>query len=118
MAGLSGVRIVAGFVTALATACALSMSAAAEDGLSQNVGDLVGAPVFAADGQEIGEVAAIAAAGDGTINEIRVTTDSPLGIGARTVVLPPKRYITLQGAIVVDFTAAEFDDLPSTGRAR
>jgi hypothetical protein len=34
----------------------------------------------------------------------------------RTVVLPPGSYVALRGAVVVDFSSAEFDALPTAGR--
>jgi hypothetical protein len=80
--------------------------------------ELMGAPVFASDGPEVAEVTAIAAQGDGSIHEIRVTTASPLGLGVRTILLPASRYKMLRGAVILDFSAEEFDALPSVNKPR
>jgi hypothetical protein len=91
---------------------ATPQSAAPEDSIAA---ELVGAGVFAADGSEVGQVAAVSIGTGGEISEIRITTASPLGVGERTVVLPRGSYIVLRGAVVVDLSRAELDSLPSAG---
>jgi hypothetical protein len=108
---------------ALALFAGLGTSARAQDNnfrpdLTPQISELMGAPVFAADGPEVGEVSAVAMGGDGVITEVRVTTASALGLGVRTVVLPPGSYTALRGAVVVDYRAEAFKGLPSAGKRR
>jgi PRC-barrel domain len=124
---MTRVRLPELVTVALAAALALALvatpgtSARAQDSnvrpdLTPQMSELMGAPVFAANGPEVGEVSAVAMAGDGIITEVRVTTASALGLGMRTVVLPPGTYVALRGAVVVDLSSAEFDALPTAGR--
>jgi hypothetical protein len=75
--------------------------------------ELVGAPVFTADGCEVGQVAAVTVKPDGMIGEMRMTTATPLGIGQRMVVIPLEGIVVLRGAVVLDLSPSELDMLPN-----
>ena len=94
---------------------ALAQTPAPADSLSA---ELIGAPVLTGNGTQVGEVSAVTEGPDGQISEIRVTMASPLGLGQRTVVLPPDSAIVLRGAVVVDLSPAEMDALPSVSQLR
>lgn len=82
--------------------------AISEDG----VGSMVGAPVFAADGVEIGEVAEVVTDSDGQATGLRITTAMHLGIGRRTLILSPDTFTLLRGAAVLDLPSAALASLP------
>ena len=73
---------------------------------------LIGASVYSAEGSEVGTVAAVTVGQDGHINEIRFTTPSRLGLGARTVAVRQDSFVAMEGAVVLDMSAEEVDALP------
>lgn len=75
--------------------------------------DLIGVSVFSAEGMPVGTVSAVSVGADNQISEIRLTTGSPLGLGERTVTVRQESFIVLDGAVVVDLSAAEVDALPT-----
>jgi sporulation protein YlmC with PRC-barrel domain len=76
--------------------------------------DLIGAPVFAADGPEIGEVADISFDDEARPHRLRVTTTAVLGLGfgERTLEIPKRTFMTLRGAVVLDLPADAVKALP------
>ena len=64
--------------------------------------ELIGAPVFANDGTEAGEVADVSFDQELQPQRLRMTIASHLGLGTRTVAIPKGSFITLQGAVVLD----------------
>jgi len=81
-------------------------------GRDPSAADLIGVAVFSAEGTPIGAVSAVSVGADGEISEIRLTTSSPLGLGERTVAITQESFIVLEGAVVIDLSAAEVDALP------
>ena len=75
---------------------------------------LIGIAVYSADGQEVGTISAVTVEPNGDIGEIRLTTSSPLGLGERTVAITQGGFIVLDGAVVLDLSAAEINALPSS----
>ena len=75
--------------------------------------DLIGVSVFSPDGTPVGTVSAVSVGADQQISEIRLTTASPLGLGERTVAIRQESFIVLDGAVVIDLSAAEVDALPT-----
>jgi hypothetical protein len=75
--------------------------------------DLIGVAVFSPDGTPVGTVSAVSVGADDQISEIRLTTASPLGLGERTVAIRQESFIVLDGAVVIDLSAAEVDALPT-----
>jgi sporulation protein YlmC with PRC-barrel domain len=74
--------------------------------------ELMGAPVFAADGQEVGEVADIGFDEEGQVEKIRIVTGAALGLGPRTIDLTKGSFITLRGAVVLEMPADVLQALP------
>jgi sporulation protein YlmC with PRC-barrel domain len=74
---------------------------------------LIGAPVFAADGLKIGQVADVSTTQKNQIDEIRIFTGSTLGFGVRVVSIPQSEFVT-RGEIVLlpNLTSNDVDALP------
>lgn len=79
---------------------------------------LIGVAVYSADGQEVGTVSAVTVESNGDIGEIRLTTASPLGLGERTVTITQGNFVVLDGAVVLDLSAAEVNALPTSQPTR
>lgn len=76
--------------------------------------ELMGAPVFAGDGAEVGKVADISFDDEGQPSRLRMTTGAVLGLGTRTLEIPKGSFMTLRGAVVLDLPAeavAKFAEL-------
>ena len=74
--------------------------------------ELLGAPVFASDGTEVGEVADLLVDEEGQITRLRMKTAALLGIGTRTIELPGGAFIVLRGAVVLELPAEAVQSLP------
>jgi len=72
--------------------------------------------LFARDA-EIGVVADVSVDNDGTIDAIRVRTDSPLGFGERIVEIPTSAFTVLHGIVVLDLTPEQIDQFPDADSA-
>ena len=77
--------------------------------------ELIGAPVFAAGGREIGSVADISFDEQGRPKRLLVATEANLGLGARTVNIPTGTFMVLRGAVVLDWTPEQVQQLPAVG---
>ena len=103
---------------ALAALLTLSTAAYAEEPgkidleTAELAADLIGAPVFAADGKEVGRVADVASDEDGEPVTVRIMTDANLGFGPRTIAVPRRLFTALQGAVVIDLPAEAVRSLP------
>ena len=75
---------------------------------------LIGWPVIAGGSGEIGEVADVALGEDGRPAKIRVRMPSPLGFGERIVEIPASAFTVLRDAVVLDLTAEDVDQFPTT----
>lgn len=82
--------------------------AGVDDGTS-----FIGLPVFALDGAEVGEVVGEDEGSDGLPSAIRIAVAQPMGLGERTIEMPRERYVGLRGAVTLDATAREIDELPA-----
>jgi hypothetical protein len=67
--------------------------------------ELIGAPVFARDGEQVGEVADVRFDDEGRPRALRVKTSAHLGLGTRTVKVPDGAFITLRGAVSLEMPA-------------
>src|SRR5947207_12181488 len=67
--------------------------------------ELIGAPVFAKDGAEVGEVADISFDDELQPDHLRMTTGAVLGLGTRTLEIPRGTFMALRGAVVLDVPA-------------
>ena len=74
--------------------------------------ELVGRPVFAIDGPEVGTVADLQLDESGLPQKLRMTTGHQLGLGQRTLEIPSDAFMTLRGAVVLDVPADEVAFLP------
>jgi len=79
--------------------------------------ELIGAPVFAADGPEIGEVADISFDDEGRPQRLRIVAAAILGLGARTSEIPRGSFTALRGAVVLDLPADAVKTLPELPEA-
>jgi hypothetical protein len=74
--------------------------------------EFIGAPVFAADGAEVGEVADISFDQEGRPYRLRISTGIALGLGERTLEIPKSTFIALRRAVVLDLPAEAVTALP------
>src|SRR6266700_2721306 len=72
---------------------------------AEMVAELIGAPVFAKDGAEVGEVADISFNDELQPDRLRMTTGAALGLGTRTLEVPKGAFIALRGAVVLEVPA-------------
>ena len=72
---------------------------------AEMVASLIGAPVFAKDGAEVGRVADIAVDGELRPKALRMVTGIPMGLGTRTLIIPKGSFIAVDGAVVLDIPA-------------
>jgi sporulation protein YlmC with PRC-barrel domain len=63
------------------------------------VSELIGAPVYSTDGQEVGTVAEIALSEDQQFETHVMKTDRSLGFGERTVQVPVSAFIALRAPL-------------------
>lgn len=72
---------------------------------AEQFAELIGAPVFAKDGPEVGKVAHIALDDDARPFRLRMTTDAALGFGTRTLEIPKGAFMPIRGAVVLEVPA-------------
>lgn len=72
---------------------------------------VVGAPVYASDGYEVGEVVDVSVSDDGEIDAVRVKTGAFLGFGERVLTLSKGYFTVLRGAVVLDLPAEAVETL-------
>ena len=77
----------------------------------QMVEELIGAPVYASDGHEVGEVVDVSMSGGGEVDAIRIKTGTFLGLGERLLVLSKGNFMVLRGAVVLDVPAEAVEAL-------
>lgn len=98
---------VALLTAALTTATRLSAQA-------PSPAQLVGAPVFAADGVKVGQVAEVSTNADGTIHEVRIFTGSSMGFGQRMVSIPHPAFMIGSGSVrLPGFTSDDVEAFPT-----
>ena len=74
--------------------------------------ELMGAPVFGADGAQVGEVADISFDEEGQARRLKIKTGAVLGFGDRTLEIPRGAFTVLRGAVVLDLPAEAVEALP------
>jgi sporulation protein YlmC with PRC-barrel domain len=77
----------------------------------QMVEELIGAPVYASDGHEVGEVLDVSMSSDGEVDAVRIKTGTFLGLGERVLVFTKGNFIALRGAVVLDVPAEAVETL-------
>jgi hypothetical protein len=76
------------------------------------VAELIGAPVFARDGEQVGEVKGLAFDDEGQPRELRMRTTRHLGLGTRMVHVPEGTFVVLRGAVSLEMPADAVYALP------
>ena len=105
------IRTLAFAVGVLASVSALAQSV---DEKAKFAVELIGITAFSLEGAEVGTVSAVTVGADGEITEIRLTPSPLLSRGqGRIVAVPSGLFVALDGAVVLDLTAAEVDSLPT-----
>jgi len=67
--------------------------------------ELIGAPVFAKDGTEVGEVTDILFDDELQPDKLRMTMGAMLGLGTRIVQIPKGSFMPVRGAVFLDVPA-------------
>ena len=75
--------------------------------------ELVGAPVFTADGTQVGEVADISIDEEGRPTRLLVKRGAILGFGVHVVRIPDGAFTALRGAVVINLSANAVKSLPT-----
>src|SRR5258708_6912274 len=73
---------------------------------AEMVAELLGAPVFAKDGLEVGEVEHVAFDEELQPKSLRITTGAILGIGTRILQVPKDAFTPVRGAIFLRVPAS------------
>ena len=99
------VRISA-FVLGFLSFCAAPHIRAESGGVNSEAtemaGELIGAPVFAKDGIEVGEVADIAFDDKLDPQRLRIGAAATLGLGTKILDVPKDNFMALRGAVILD----------------
>ena len=74
--------------------------------------ELIGAPAFASDGPQIGEVADLLFDAEGQASKVRIKAAVHLGLGTRTLEVAQGAFTLLRGAVVLDLPAEALRALP------
>jgi len=74
--------------------------------------ELIGAPAFASDGPQIGEVADLLFDAEGQASKVRIKAAVHLGLGTRTLEVVQGAFTLLRGAVVLDLPAEALRALP------
>ena len=77
----------------------------------QMVEELIGAPVYASDGHEVGEVVDVSMSGDGEVDAVRIKTGTFLGLGERVLILLKGNFMALRGTVILDVPAEAVEAL-------
>jgi sporulation protein YlmC with PRC-barrel domain len=89
----------------LATPCQAEAPGKLDMESAELAAELIGAPVLAGSGEQVGEVADLSFDDEGQPLAIRVKTAAHLGLGVRRVQIPKGAFIALRGAIVLQIPA-------------
>jgi len=82
------------------------------DGSAAEMVELLGAPVFAWDGSEVGKVLDVLFDDEGQPLRLRMKGAANLGLGERTIEVPKGTFILLRGAAVLELPAEAVEVLP------
>jgi sporulation protein YlmC with PRC-barrel domain len=100
--------LAATLVACLCLAQTLPVYAVTIDEMEQ---EIIGAPVYASDGHEVGEVVDVSVSDDGEIDAVRVKTGAFLGFGEHVLALSKDDFTVLRGAVVLDLPAEAIETL-------
>lgn len=106
MARRGHVHSILGAVLLLSTAVAARAQSAGAQ--------IVGLPVFSADGMKIGQVVDVTLSTDRQIEQIRIVTGSPLGLCERTLAIPQQAFMLGADRIMLaNLSADDVQALPN-----
>jgi sporulation protein YlmC with PRC-barrel domain len=93
---------------------AILLSAAFGAQAQSSATQIVGLPVFSADGIRIGQVIDVTLSTNRQIEHIRIVTGSALGFGERTVAIPQPAFIIGGGRVMLaNLSAGDVQALPN-----
>jgi sporulation protein YlmC with PRC-barrel domain len=96
----------------LAPVCHSQMPGKVDLEAAEAAAGLIGAPVFAIDGTEVGNVADVLFDDEGRPRRLRLDTAAHLGLGTRRVELPQGAFTALRGKVVLELPAEAVQALP------
>lgn len=99
------------FLLGVATVCQAQMPSPTDGGAAE-MAKLTGAPVFAWDGSEVGEVLDVLFDDEGQPLRLRMKGAANLGLGERTIEVAKGTFILLRGAAVLELPAEAVEALP------
>jgi sporulation protein YlmC with PRC-barrel domain len=76
--------------------------------------EMMGAPVYASDGPEVGQVVDLSMSVDGQVDALRIRTGAFLGFGEQVFTLSRGNFTVLRGAVVLDLPAEAVETLRPT----
>jgi sporulation protein YlmC with PRC-barrel domain len=83
---------------------------------AEMVAELLGAPVFAKDGIEVGEVEHVTFDEELQPKSLRITTGAILGIGSRTLRVPKDAFMPVRGAVFLRVPASDVQSFPEVAK--
>ena len=98
---------------ALTAAVAFPFAAMAQAPRDLDSSRLIGAPVYSADGAEIGTIADVRLDEAGRVAAVRIEAGARLGFGTRRVQLPGRSLTIVRGVAVVDIPKEAVEMLPT-----
>jgi hypothetical protein len=76
--------------------------------------EIMGAPVYASDGHEVGQVVDVSMSGDGEVDVVRIRAGAFLGLGEHVFTLSRGNFTVLRGAVILDLPAEAVESLRAT----
>jgi sporulation protein YlmC with PRC-barrel domain len=76
--------------------------------------EMMGAPVYASDGHEVGQVVDLSMSVDGEVDAIRIKTGALLGFGEHVFTLSRGNFTVLRGAVILDLPAEAVETMRPT----
>ena len=80
----------------------------------QIVRELMGAPVYASDGREVGQAADASMGRNGEVDAVRIKTGAFLGFGEQVLTLSRGNFTVLRGAVILDLPAEAMETMRPT----
>jgi sporulation protein YlmC with PRC-barrel domain len=105
-------RVVLSFLLIATSALSSTAQAMTQEEI---IRELVGAPVYSADGQEVGSVGGIALDADQQFDTLLLQTSRHLGFGERTMQVPGSAFVALRGAVILKLSAEGLEEFITQG---
>jgi hypothetical protein len=96
----------------LATVCHAQIAGKVDLETAEAAAGLIGTPVFAIDGTEVGMVADVLLDGEGRATRLRLEAGSRLGIGTRRLEVPQGAFLIFHGRVVLELPTDAVQALP------